>query len=269
MLAPRELPPNYASWNRRWGAPLGNPGFRWPLRGTRYDVRRRGPFAWQANNSTREFEYPWAYEQIERRPPRQTIVDIGGSLGGMQFVLSAHGHTVITVDPGLKAGGIGWEVDIETHRRLCKWLGVEVSIISESLVNANLPVKFADVILSISSLEHFSERDLESTRRTIPQILKDDGVIVLTVDCFLDLEPFTDAKSNKWGQNISVYEFLECANLQLLSGERSELLGFPEFSCEQILRNLARYHVGKQYPCLAQCLTAKKKLNSVNAKADK
>jgi hypothetical protein len=195
-------------------------------------------------------------------------VDIGGSLGGMQFVLAEQGHTVINVDPGLKAEGIGWEVDLETHRRLCKQLGVEVSIISESLVNANLPIKSADVVLSISSLEHFSECDLESTGRTIPHVLKDDGIVVLTVDCFLDLNPFTDAKSNKWGRNISVYEFLERANLGLVSGERSELVGFPEFSCEHVLRNLARYHIGNYYPCLAQCLTAKKKLTIGNAKGD-
>jgi hypothetical protein len=262
MLAPRVIPPKYAEWNRRWGAPMGRPRYGWPFRGTRFDVRRRGPFAWQGNNSTREFEYPWAFDRIAQKGNGKgknlTVVDIGGSLGGMQFVLAKTGHRVINVDPGLRAGGLGWEVDPVTHQWLCQRLGASVEIVSKTLAEANLPARTADVILSISSLEHFSDDDLWSTAEYIPTLLKDDGLVVMTVDCFLDVQPFTGQPANKWGRNVSIADFLRRAELALSDGIDSELMGFDGFSPERVLSNLSQYYVGSSYPCLAQCFTAGK-----------
>jgi hypothetical protein len=258
MLAPRELPVKYAVWNHKWGAPFGRPRLGWPLRGTRFDVRRRGPFGFQLNNTTREFEYPWAYEQAVSKGPKLTIVDIGGSLCGLQFVFALEGHTVINVDPGLKAGGLGWDVDINTHRWLSSRFNTTVNIIPESLGNAKIPDKSVDVVLSISSLEHFSEDDLNSTAAVIPKILKDDGRVVMTCDCFLDVCPFTTQLKNQWGTNISICDFLQRGNLSLEKGNRNELVGYSEFKTESVLRNLANYNIGTIYPCMAQCFTATK-----------
>lgn len=256
MLAPRSLPVEYKQWNEKWGAPFGSPGFGWPLRGTRFDVRRRGPFAWQDNNSTREYEYPWAYEQVAKHGSGLTVVDIGGSLGGMQFVLASEGHRVITVDPGLKASGLGWDVDLGTHGWLSKRMGVSVEIVPETLAKANLPSGIADVVLCISSLEHFSQEDVATTAAAIPRIMKASSLAVLTVDCFLDLQPFTRQARNRWGSNISIHDFLKQSGLALHTGKPEELVGFPEFSSERILCNLSEYYVGAT-PCLAQCFTAK------------
>jgi hypothetical protein len=165
---------------------------------------------------------------------------------------------VITIDPGLKAGGLGWEVDLQTHKWLSKRLDAEVEIIPETLARANLPVGCADIVLCISSLEHFSDDDLISTARKLPNVLKPDGIAVMTVDCFLDIYPFTIEQRNMWGRNISVSDFLGEAGLDLRSGNPSELVGFPGFEAQEILRGLPRYHVGRQYPCLAQCFTAVK-----------
>src|SRR4051812_24925362 len=99
MLAPRALPQHYIDWNRRNGAPAGR-----ILRGgrllgrTRAGVRWRGPFAWQENNSTRAFEFPWAYEQITSRNGPLRVLEIGGGVSGLQFVLAREGHRVTNID---------------------------------------------------------------------------------------------------------------------------------------------------------------------------
>src|SRR3954451_17219804 len=116
MIARRELPPSYREFNGRWHAPWGAPvGRRARLLGTksRTGMRHRGPFAWQPNNTTREFEFPWAYEQITSLGAGLTVLEIGGGMSGLQFVLARDGHRVINVDPGLKARGRGWEVDAD------------------------------------------------------------------------------------------------------------------------------------------------------------
>jgi 2-polyprenyl-3-methyl-5-hydroxy-6-metoxy-1,4-benzoquinol methylase len=256
MLAPRTLPQTYEAWNRKWSAPWGKEGYGWPLRGTRLDAIRRGPFAWQTNNSTRIYEYPWAYDKINQLSAALTIVDIGGSLGGMQFVLASEGHRVINVDPGLRAGGLGWNVDLDLHKWLCKRYKLDITVISENLSDAPLDANSVDVFLSVSSLEHFSTSDLDATARCMATLLKPTGIAVITADCFLDLKPFTTRTTNKWGTNISVHEFLEAANLRLSDGNPKELLGFPEWDTDEILSQLSNYHVGTGYPCLAQCFTA-------------
>lgn len=260
MIAPRTLPPTYADWNRRWGAPLGRPGYRsWPLRGTRADARARGPFAFQLNNSIREFEYPWVYEQVTTLGPRRTVIDVGGSLGGMQYVLAAEGHRVTNVDPGLAAAGRGWELSPAQHQRLGEAFGGPVRLIAKPLQDADLPDASADAVLCVSAMEHFAPADLDAVATHIPRVLKPGGVAILTVDLFLDVAPFTDRATNTFGRNIDVRAWLEAAGLELVTGTRAELNGFPEFSANAVLRDLSKYHVGREYPALAQCLVGRKR----------
>jgi SAM-dependent methyltransferase len=259
MIAPRTLPPAYAEWNRRWGAPFGRPGYAsWPLRGTRLDARRRGPFAHQGNNSTREFEYPWAYEQVSKLGPGKGVVDVGGSLGGLQFVLAGEGYDVTNVDPGVAAEGRGWEVTPAAHRRLCEVYAAPVRLVTRPLQDAGLPGASADAVLCVSAMEHFSPADLAAVAEHVPRVLRPGGVAVLTVDLFLDLAPFTDRESNEFGRNVDLRAWLARAGLELAAGDPAELNGFPEFSAGAVLRDLSRFHVGRGYPALAQCLVGRK-----------
>ena len=67
MLARRDLPQEYIEWNRRRSAPDGS---AWTRRLPRTWWTRPiaaslvGPFAFQVNNDTRRFEYPWACETL-------------------------------------------------------------------------------------------------------------------------------------------------------------------------------------------------------------
>jgi hypothetical protein len=222
-------------------------------------MRRRGPFAFEPNNSTREFEYPWAYHQILAKSQRPSVVEIGGSLSGLQFALAMAGCEVVNVDPGIVGVGRRSELSIDLHAELCRVLRATVRLVPKPIQEANLPSATADILLSISVLEHFASADLDALSDFLPRILKADGVAVLTVDLFLDCEPFCRQRDNEWGRNIDICDWLDRAGLELVVGDRRELYGFPEFSADHVLRNLRTYHIGRYYPALAQCLVARRK----------
>jgi hypothetical protein len=108
MLAPSVIPDRYQKWNIRYGDPHGR---KLPLLGVRQlfmfeeQIRfAQGPFSVQPNNSTRAFEYPWAFEMGNLRLGTR-VLEVGGGLSGFQFVLAQCGCLVVNVDPGMNARG--------------------------------------------------------------------------------------------------------------------------------------------------------------------
>jgi SAM-dependent methyltransferase len=257
MIAPARLPSDFKAWNNLWHAPTGRKlKLRGRLRSTRLAARYRGPFGFQPNNTTRVFEYPWAYQQISELGTSLDIVEIGGALSGLQFVLGQAGHRVINVDPGEKSNSLGWPVDQKTHQFLSKTFHANAKLLPCTLDEAKLDDGSADVVLCLSVIEHLSPHDLDAVLSNIRRILKPNGRLVMTVDLFLDLHPFTNRTSNKWGSNVEVSALLERAGLALVAGRRDELLGFEEFSASRVLENLGNYLIGG-YPALAQCFTGR------------
>ena len=218
-------------------------------------VRRKGPFAWQINNGTRAFEYPWAHHAVTGHGCGLNVVEIGGGLSGLQFVLASEGHRVTNVDPGQAEQS--WQYDRRLHTRLCEAFRAPVTLVEATIGTANIPDASVDVLLCISALEHFPDADLAEFNRHAARILKPSGLAVLTVDLFLDVVPFCASASNRYGRNVNVHDMLRDASLQLASGNRVELMGFPEFDGDAILTNLNGYFRGIYGPALAQCLTAK------------
>jgi len=257
MIAPRQLPPAFHAWNRHWHAPFGRRN-RWSrFLGDRY----RGPFAFQANNGTRVYEYPWAYSAIQAlgQGPK-TIVELGGSLAGLQWVLARDGHRVINVDPGLEARGVGWDVNADRHRSLSRTFGAPVELLPATLAAAGLADGVADILLAISTIEHFAPADLAEFAAHAARIIKPDGVVILTIDLFLDLAPFSSVERHQYGTNVDICRLLTDAKLELVQGNPKELRGYPEFTPEHVLAGLAGYLVGQPYPALAQCLIARRVL---------
>lgn len=259
MLAPFELPARYADFNRRHHAPDGTV-WRTHLRrfGERNSVRLKlaGPYAWQSNNTTRRFEYPWAFEQIQNLGAGLVIADVGASLAGLQFTLAQAGHHVHAIDPGLNATGVGWEVDPTFHQLLARTYRAPVELHPTELSDAGLADDTVDVVLSISTIEHFGPADLSAFADGARRVLRPGGHVVLTVDLFLDLEPFTDRRSNRWGVNMRVSEVLETLGASLVLGDRRVLYGFPEFDSRAVQADLSQYVVGR-YPTLTQCIVAR------------
>lgn len=258
MIAPSSIPESFKRWNSHWSAPNGR-AIQWPewLKNTSMGMRRRGPFAWQVNNGTREFEYPWAYRTINERGKRLNIVEIGGGLSGLQFVLAREGHRMTNVDPGQNELGFGWTYDRQRHGRLCKVFDAPVNLIQATIGSAKIPDASTDVLLCISALEHFPDDAIAEFCRHAARILKPEGVGVLSVDLFLDVKPFCSQTSNRFGTNIDLHHLMREASLELVRGDRHELHGFPEFDPAAVRANLSTYLQGV-HPALAQCFVLKR-----------
>jgi SAM-dependent methyltransferase len=261
VLAPSTFPLRYHLWNLKWGAPRGR-----LLRGlidrerraTRWAAPLVGCFAFQGNNTTRAFEYPWVFEALG--PARGLgILEIGGSLSGFQFVLDRAGATVINVDPGDEFHASGWPVTPETMRRLNAVLGTNVVLKNSTLEAAAFPDASFDRVVSISVFEHIPEPVLAGLLHEVRRVLKPGGLLVMTVDLFLDVEPFTKASQNVYGHNVSVKWIVEQSGLELVHGTRSELFGYPEFDPAAIMRRRPDLLVGK-YPAMVQTVSLRKPL---------
>jgi len=267
VIAPRDLPPAFAAWNHKWGAPSGRDWrFGWRFRDTGIATKVRGPFAHQKNAETRRFEYPWAHDAVRNQGRRLRIVEIGGGLAGMQFVLASEGDAVINVDPGGQ-GDTSWGFAPSEHERLCRVFRAPVRLIPAPLEQAGLEDASADVVLCVSVLEHLSAESLRSCLAAARRVIRPEGAVVLTVDLFLDLAPFTKDEEGPWGRNVSVRDVLEMGDLELVTGNQAELLGFPDFDPTAIRRGESRYLVSTARS-VAQCLIAKPKVRGSGQHTD-
>jgi SAM-dependent methyltransferase len=258
MIARRELPAHYHAFNRKWSAPLGRPaGRRMRLlrEGSRLGIRHRGPFAWQPNNLTRAFEFPWAHDRVMALGRNLTVLEIGGGMSGLQFVLAREGQRVINVDPGLDARGRGWDLDPAFHRRLQDAFSAPVDLRPTTIDGAGLPDASIDVLLSVSTIEHLTPEDVAELCAHARRVIRPGGHAVLTIDLFLDLHPFTSRGRNEWGANVNVRALLEHSGLELIEGEPSELHGFDAFDPEAVQSRLTEFLTGSA-SSMAQCVVA-------------
>lgn len=266
MLAPASMPSAFAEWNRHWASPYGR---RWPLRkllkGSGLAIRYCGPFGFQKNSPTRAFEYPWAYHEISSLGKNLNVVEVGGGVSGLQFVLARDGHRVVNIDPGLAARGKGWEVDGRLHRRIGDVWNAAVAWQSTTLARADVAPESVDVLVTVSALEHFAPADIDEFVTAARTLLRPGGRAVMTVDLFLDIEPFAPAPKNRWGRNVDLCRLLADAGLTLEKGTPAELMGFPEFDPAAIAANRDRYLVSPKYPVMSQCLVARRPTSAPGA----
>ena len=178
-------------------------------------------------------------------------------LSGFQFVLSREGHEVVNVDPGMGAAGVGWPVDEGSIRKLNGWFDARVTLRNTTIGRAGLADDYYDLFVSISVLEHLPESDLREVMEHAHRCLRPGGRFLITLDLFLNLEPFTTRTSNEWGRNQNVRSVVEMSGMRLVGGERAQLCGYAEFSTEAILANLEKFYIGS-YPVLTQCIILEK-----------
>jgi SAM-dependent methyltransferase len=263
LLSPRYLSTEQLQWNQKWGAPFGyNHADR--IRNLSAVPRNQrfrlaGPFAFQANNTTRHHEYPWVYSQIDHNQSR-AIIDVGAGLTGMQFVLSKIGHRLYCVDPGLADGAAyGWGSTPITHADLNAAFHTDVTPFPVRLEDTGFTDSSIDYVTCVSTIEHIPFEGACSLLEKAGQLLRPGGRFVATIDLFLNLEPWTRKTQNKWGTNLNVFELLKAApDLELVVGEPSQLYGFPEFDPDAILEDLEKYYIG-EYPCFAQCIALERR----------
>lgn len=182
------------------------------------------------------------------------LLEIGGAFSGLQFVLDREGCEVHNVDPFYDYGGGDYEVDpMHTMRQLNKSFGTNVVLHKCTLEEAGLQEKF-DAIYSVSTIEHLSLQSIASTLSECRRLLLPGGRVVLTIDLFLNLRPFTMRTANIWGGNVSAKWIGDQLNLELIEGRTQELYGYSDFSCDDILSHLEDYSVNSAYPQLAQMM---------------
>jgi SAM-dependent methyltransferase len=241
-----------------WGAPFGHAG-RPTIKfdpSTHDDIARSaGCFGAQRNSTTRAIEFPWAFHAVKVGSGLRTL-EVGGALSGFQFALSASGASVINLDPFVRFGeDTGPPSDPESaHRQMNMWFGTDVRLIRSDISRAGIPSGSIDVIYSISTLEHMPSDEITQLLQEARRILRPGGRMVLTVDLFLDLLPFTGHEVNKWGTNVAIAPLLHGHHMQILMGDPAELLGTPAFDARRVLRNLNHYAINEYYPQLSQLL---------------
>lgn len=254
VLAPARLSPEFQAWNQTWGAPCGRRIRPWRL--TRHarllGIRVIGPFSFQGNSLTRAFEYPWVHSELGASGGKR-ILEIGGALSGLQFVLSKEGAEVHNVDPLLDYGSGPYRSNVvDRHRRINRFYGSDVRLHTTALTDCHdLPGDF-DAVYSVSTIEHMDAKAIGSTLALVSSMVKPGGLVVLTTDLFLDVIPFSDQQRNQYGSNISIAWIQSLLGFELISGVRAQLYGYDEFNAADVERDLESFMANG--PQLAQAV---------------
>jgi SAM-dependent methyltransferase len=261
MIGRRRLPTSYQAWNIRWGAPFGYPQHQAvPVKQRLHDPEpgRYGVFAFQANNSTRVVEYPWAYHAGQTSAGLR-VLEVGAGLSGLQWVLSLEGCEVTTVDPGTEPYH-AWDGSPEVHAGLNRAFGTDVELVLARAHEYDAPDGSVDRIFCISVIEHMDDDAAVAAMANFGRLLRPNGLCVLTVDLCLDIEPFTDLAKNDIGTNKNVATLVEESDLELVFGYRDELFGYPQFRARSVAAMTPELFVGRFHiPVVAQLLVLRKR----------
>ncbi|WP_433254729.1 SAM-dependent methyltransferase [Streptosporangium sp. CA-135522] len=271
MIGRRVLPEEQREWNERWGVPYGHLTQELSIRQRLEDPdpARFGPFAYQRNNHTRLFEYPWAYFTAETKPGMR-VLDVGGGLGGLQFVLSSEGCEVVNVDPEAReveswADKRGWTgfpsvgvpLTEQNHKRLNEAFGTSSRLVTQRIQEADLPAGSFDRAFCLSVIEHVGQQEAREMLQAIHTLLAPGGLCLLTIDLFLDVKPFGVLDKNVWGTNVDVYELVSDLGFEVVAGDPRELLGFPEFDLDRVVGLLPELLMG-YFSALSQAVALRK-----------
>lgn len=270
MIGRKQLPEAYLAWNDKWGAPFGYAGNvlakegRSPYANLRESMRdpgnaEHGPFGFQHNSYTRIYEYPWAYFNAGLEPGMR-VLDIGGGTGGLQYVAAMEGCEVVNADPAGRPDFNEWSDPqfARRHDALNQVFLTKVELIPAQVQAIDLPAESFDRIFCLSVLEHVDPDEATEMVVASAGLLKPGGLLVLSVDLFLDLKPFGVLDRNLWGVNHNIHDLVSKSGLDLIAGDRTELLGFPEFDLDKIVGELDELLVSKVYPVMTQTLVLAK-----------
>ena len=220
-----------------------------------------GPFAFQVASGTHEFEYPWAY--FGAGAAKGTcVLQLGGGLGGLQYVLAAEGCRVVNVDntgPRTTITTTPWgELDVNLHNRLNEVFGTDVRLIRATLADAALAGESFDRALCLSvfdSLPLAAARDLLAE---VVRLLTPGGLVLVTAGLYFDLKPFGVLRRNCFGSNLDLYRLVEGIGLDLVRGDPRELHGFPEFDRSRVAARVPDLFMSPYYPCVIQTMVLRK-----------
>jgi 2-polyprenyl-3-methyl-5-hydroxy-6-metoxy-1,4-benzoquinol methylase len=273
MIARKRLPTEFEAWNDTWGSPFGYRGNRlyregvMPQRVVAEAVLNPadpdfGPFAFQMNSDTRVYEYPWAFSTAKPEPGMR-VLDIGGGVSGLQYVLAKSGCEVTNFDPSARphynsSFDANFRMNPELHASLNTIFGTAVRLVAEKIQDADLEPGSLDRAFCLSVLEHVDSEEARQMIGGMARLLRPGGLALLTVDLFLDLKPFGVLGKNVWGINHDLGALVKDSGLMLADGDPRELLGFPEFDFDRVVRLIPELRIGRYYPVMTQALVLEK-----------
>jgi SAM-dependent methyltransferase len=265
VIGRRALPAGYAEFNARWGIPFGLSGAAQVPLTKRLDEPKAeyGPFAYQIASGTRVFEYPWVFHAAQVEPGCR-VLDVGGCVGGLQFVFALEGCRVVNVDPfeegtvGFPAGSGHYTLGPDAHDRLNQAFGTDVDLVQKRIRDCGLPGGSFDRVVCVSVIEHLDLDDAKDLVQNAARLLAPGGLFVATVDLFLDLKPFGVLSRNFFGTNVDVAAIVVDSGLELVVGDRRELFGFPEFDRDRVVEHLDELLVSWRDPVASQALVLRK-----------
>lgn len=137
--------------------------------------------------NTRIWEYPYVCDAIESfAPDRGQILDVGSALTFMPPYLASLGYDVLASD---------------CNERMKEWADLLWSELSnesfwpkqgsllytiQDITNLKLDAESMDIVTNISVLEHLPMPSLKDAVANIQRVLKPDGLLVCTFDCWVD-----------------------------------------------------------------------------------
>jgi hypothetical protein len=142
----------------------------------------------------------------------------------------------------------------QEHAIINRIFHTDVVLHRSTLADAGLTGKF-DSVYCISTIEHLSHDDLETTLKVVRDLVAPGGLVVLTIDLFINLQPFCSRESNIYGTNANVAEIQEILGFEMVAGDRTELNGYPEFSTDAVLSHYEDLMHHPVYPQLAQLVS--------------
>jgi len=252
------LPLEYLAWNRQWGAPYGysTQGYvPYRLRLHPWASRFVGMFAFQSNNSSRRWEYAWAWDRGNIRPGLRCL-DLGAGHSGFPFALARAGAESWVVDPFLDYGGSDhYGADPAAMvQKMNRAFHTDVKVVHGTIDDVGLPPGSVDRIFCLSALEHMPPDATQAIAQAAQRLLRPQGRFIATIDLFLNISPFTTRHRNRFGTNMDVRAFVEATGLRLIEGTPAELVGYAEFDADSIQSRLETFSVTVPYPVLTQCL---------------
>ncbi|MFH0754039.1 MAG: methyltransferase domain-containing protein [Candidatus Omnitrophota bacterium] len=263
MIARKVYDSKFARWNNKWHAPYGRLLVKRFLPKKYFTLpafcNLVGMFSFQPNNSTRCFEYPWAFYAADIQKGMH-VVDLGGGYSGFPLMLSKIGCHTVNVDPMKDYSDFKhYQGDHERqYQRLNALFGTQVVLKQCTLQESGIRSLSVDRIFCLSVIEHLDEAARLEVMKECFRILKPEGRMILTIDLFLDLFPFTTRRSNQLGENISIKKLLGGTGFKIEEGVMNELYGFETFNVDSIQSNLGEYLIGESYPTLVQAFVLKK-----------
>jgi 2-polyprenyl-3-methyl-5-hydroxy-6-metoxy-1,4-benzoquinol methylase len=273
MIARKKLPAEFEAWNEKWGAPYGYRGNRLYREGnlpqsTTIEAISNptdpdyGPFAFQWNSDTRVFEYPWAFLTAKAEPGMR-VLDIGGGVSGLQYVLDKGGCEVTNVDPSARPefrSGFSQDFGLnpDLHAALNTVFDTNVTLVADTIQDADLAPASFDRVFCLSVIEHITAEDGAQVMESIGRLLRPGGQGIFTVDLFFDLKPFGVLDRNVWGINHNIAELVKSSGLTMVDGDPRELLGFPEFDYDRVVSLIPELHLGNFYPTVPQTFVLEK-----------